>query len=73
MAKNRETAADATKYTVLVGCNVPDPSGARDESGKPLELRLEAGTEILGSAVSPKALDALLAMKAITPAESQAN
>lgn len=57
------------KYTVLVGCNAPDPSGARNANGRPLEVRFEAGTEIDETAVTPVSLAALLSIGAVRPSE----
>lgn len=58
------------KYSVLVGCNVPDPSGKRDERGRPEELRFEVGDEISETSVTPAALATLLSTGAIRPSSA---
>lgn len=58
------------KYSVLIGCNVPDPSGKRDEKGRPEELRFEVGDEISDTSVTPSALATLLSTGAIRPSSA---
>ena len=64
-----------TKYTVTNGFNCPDPSGSRDENGKPKEVRFEIGAEISAGDVLPSSLKTLLDVGAIKPSgeSDQAN
>lgn len=59
------------QYKVLVGTNAPDPSGRRDEKGKPVEVRFEAGDVVAESSISSSALKALVAQGAFVAHEGE--
>jgi len=61
-------AKKETRYAVLNGFNCPDPTGARDEKGRPKEVRFEIGAEIGPADVLPASLKTLLEVGAVRPA-----
>lgn len=59
--------AKKDRYTVLNGFNCPDPTGARDEHGRPKEVRFEIGAEIAPGDVLPASLKTLIEVGAVRP------